>query len=69
MATLVDRRQFRTILREVVKCLRQNLDVPGISPVNAGQMLFWLQNVTLEDLQTVARELDGGKAAAPSSQA
>lgn len=58
MAALVDRTQFRAVLKELVKCLRQNLDVPGVKPLAAEQILFWLQNVTLEDLRAVMQDLD-----------
>ena len=46
------------MLKEVVKCLRQNLDVPGITPLDPEQVMQWLQQVKLEDLLEVARELD-----------
>jgi hypothetical protein len=58
MTPLVDRTEFRAVLKEVVKCLRQNLDVPGIAPLAPEQLMQWLQQVNLEDLQAVARELD-----------
>ncbi len=59
MGPLVDRTEFRAILKEVVKCVRQNLDAPGLKPLAPDQLLLWFRNITLEDLQTVARELDG----------
>ena len=58
MGPLVDRTEFRAVLQEVVKCLRQNLDLPGLKPLAAEQLMHWFQNITLEDLQAVARELD-----------
>ena len=59
MGPLVDRTEFRAVLKEVVKCIRQNLDVPGLKPLAPDQLMSWLQNITMEDLQTVAGELDG----------
>lgn len=61
MGPLVDRTEFRAVLKEVVKCIRQNLDVPGLKPLHAEQLMSWFQNITLEDLQIVARELDDGQ--------
>jgi len=58
MGPLVDRTEFRAVLKEVVKCLRQNLDVPKLKPLAPEQLMQWLQNITLEDLQAVVRELD-----------
>lgn len=58
MAPLVDRREFRAVLKEVVKCVRAHLDAPGVTPLNSDQLLFWIQNVTLEDLRIVTREID-----------
>jgi len=58
MAPLVDRTQFRAVLKEIVRCLRQNLDVPGIAPLTSEQIMFWLQNVSLEDVQAVTREIE-----------
>jgi len=60
MGPLVDRTEFRGVLKEVVKCVRQNLDVPGLKPLAPEQLMQWFQNITLEDLRVVARELDGG---------
>ena len=60
MGPLVDRTEFRGVLKEVVKCVRQNLDVPGLKPLAPEQLMQWFQNITLEDLRVVARELDAG---------
>ena len=60
MGPLVDRTEFRGVLKEVVNCVRQNLDVPGLKPLAPEQLMQWFQNITLEDLRVVARELDGG---------
>jgi hypothetical protein len=58
MGPLVDRTEFRAVLKEVVKCVRQNLEVPGLKPLDPEQLMSWFGNITLEDLQAVARELD-----------
>lgn len=52
------RTEFRAVLKEVVKCVRQNLDAPGLTPLASEQLMSWFGNITLEDLQTVIRELD-----------
>ncbi len=62
MAPLVDRTEFRQVVTEVVKCLRQNLDRPGLAPLNADQIMFWLQNVTYDDLRAATEEIDVGSA-------
>lgn len=59
MGPLVDRTEFRAVLKEVVKCIRQNLEVPGLKPLAPEQLMVWFQSITVEDLQAVARELDG----------
>lgn len=61
MTSLVDRSDFRAVLKEVIKCLRHNLDVPGVAALAPEQVMFWLQNVTLEDLQAAVAEIDGGE--------
>jgi hypothetical protein len=58
MAAMVDRTEFRRVLKEIVKCMRQNLDPPGISPLGAEQIMFWMKAVTEQDLEAVTRELD-----------
>ncbi len=60
LASLVDRTEFRNIVLEVVKCLRKNLDRPGHAPLNADQIMFWLQNVTYDDLRAATEEIDAG---------
>ena len=67
MTPLVDRTEFRALLKELVTCLRQNLDVPGVAPLSPEQIFFWLQNVTLEDLDAVMRDIDGEQARGQSS--
>ncbi len=58
MGPLSDRTEFRAVLKEVVNCIRKNLDKPGLTPLTAEQIMFWFQNVTLEDVQVITRELD-----------
>ena len=58
MGPLTDRTEFRAVLKGVVKCIRQNLDRPGLTPLTAEQIMFWFQNVTLEDVEVTTRELD-----------
>ena len=58
MGPLVDRKEFRHVVKEIVQCLRKNLDRPGLSPLTPEQVLFWLQNISLEDLQIVMQEIE-----------
>lgn len=58
MGPLADRTEFRKVVKEVVKCLRTNLDRPDVSPLTPEQMMFWMQNVTLEDLQMVTQQIE-----------
>ncbi len=58
MAPLVDRTEFRAVLKEVVKCIRTNLDAPGLTPLTGEQILFWFHSVTPEDLQVVLQEIN-----------
>jgi hypothetical protein len=58
MAPLVDRTEFRKVVKQMVRCLHENLERPGITPLTPEQIVFWMQNITLEDIQVVAAELD-----------
>ena len=58
MTPLVDRTEFRKVVKELVKCLRNNLDRPGLAHHTADQIMFCMRNVTLEDLEIVIREID-----------
>lgn len=58
MAPLVDRTEFRRVVKEIVKCLRQNLDQQGVAPLTAEQVMFWMQNITHEDLEVVTLEIE-----------
>ncbi len=61
MGPLVDRSEFRAVLKEVVNCVREHLDKPGLTPLTAEQILLWFQNVTLEDLRIVLQEIEADK--------
>jgi len=63
MAPLVDRTEFRKVVKELAKCLRANLDRPELAPLTADQIMFWMRNVTLEDLEIVIREIDASDGA------
>jgi hypothetical protein len=58
MASLVDRNEFRKVVKEVVKCLHANLDRPEVTRLTPEQIMFWLQNISLEDLQMVTQEIE-----------
>jgi len=47
------RGEFRAVLRQIVSCLRTELDVPGVAPFDAEELRQWLQNITTEDIQSV----------------
>lgn len=63
MATLVDRTEFRKVVKEIVKCLHHNLERPGVAPLTPGQIVFWMQNITLEDIEIVTVEIEAGREA------
>lgn len=58
MTPLEDRTEFRAVLKEVVQCIRQNLDAPGLAPLTPEQIMFWMQNVSLADIQIVTQQID-----------
>jgi hypothetical protein len=58
MGPLVDRTEFRSVLKEAVRCIREKLAVPGLKPLAPEQLMQWFQNITQEDLEAVTRELD-----------
>ena len=58
MGPLADRTEFRKVLKQMLGCLHENLDRPGLTPLTPEQIMFWMQNITLEDIQIVAAELD-----------
>ena len=45
------RAEFRSVLREVVSCLRSKLDVPGVTPFDAEDLRQWFQSITAEDIR------------------
>ncbi len=42
----------------MVRCLRSELNAPGLSPLNAEELHFWFQNITIEDIEAVNKEID-----------
>lgn len=58
VSKLISRSEFRTVLRSVVRCLRGELNAPGLAPLNAEEIHFWFQNITLEDIEAVQQEID-----------
>ena len=47
------RREFRTVLGEIVKCVRSNLEVPGVSPFQPHELVTWFGQITEEDIRAV----------------
>ncbi len=58
VSKLISRTEFRSVLKSVVRCLRSELNTPGLPLLNAEEIHFWFQNITLEDIETVTKELD-----------
>lgn len=58
VSKLISRSEFRAVLRSVVRRLRGELNAPGLAPLTAEEILFWFQNITLEDIEAVNREID-----------
>ncbi len=58
VSKLISRREFRTVLKSVVRCLRGELNVPGLAPLTAEEILFWFRNITLEDIEMVSKEIE-----------
>jgi hypothetical protein len=50
------RGEFREVLREVIRCLRTQLSVPGVSPYDARELQAWFHNITVEDIDAVWEE-------------
>lgn len=48
-----NRGEFRAVLREMVKCLRSELNIPGVAPFNPEDLREWFQNITAEDIRSV----------------
>lgn len=57
---LTSRVEFRTILKSVVACLRENLDKPSVPPLTPEEIHFWLHEVTIDDVRAVAGEVETG---------
>ncbi len=51
-----ERMEFREVLRQVIHCLRKQLDVPGIAPYNPDELRTWFHNITAEDIRAVWEE-------------
>ncbi len=47
------RGEFRSVLRNIVGCLRSELDVPGITPFNAEELCEWFRSITPDDIRAV----------------
>lgn len=58
MAALVDRREYRRILKDVLRCVRKDLESPRIAPLTPAEVLRWLHEATKEDIQIVLDELN-----------
>jgi hypothetical protein len=48
-----DRVEFRGVLREVIRCLRSQLEVPGVTPFDAEDLRAWFRDITAEDIRAV----------------
>jgi len=48
-----NRIEFREVLREIIHCLRTQLDVPGVSPYDPDQLQAWFRDITVEDIRSV----------------
>ena len=58
VSKLISRSEFRTVLKSVVRCLGGELNAPGLAPLTAEEVLFWFQNITLEDIEAVKKEIE-----------
>jgi hypothetical protein len=58
MSKFTSRVEFLVILSKVVSCLRASLDRPGVSPLTPEQIHFWLQQISIEDIETVVAEIE-----------
>ena len=58
VSKLISRSEFRSVLKSVVRCLRGEVSAPGLAPLTAEEILFWFQNITMEDIETVNKEID-----------
>ena len=58
VSKLISRSEFRVVLKSVVRCLKGELNVPGLAPLSAEEILFWFRNITLEDVEAVNQEVD-----------
>ena len=58
VSKLISRSEFRAVLKGVVRCLRGELNSPGLAPLTAEEIHFWFRNITLDDIEAVNREID-----------
>jgi hypothetical protein len=67
VSKLISRTEFRVVLKSVVRCLRGELNVPGLAPLSAEEILFWFRNITQEDIEAVNQDIDAEPANRPGS--
>ena len=67
MTNFTSRAEFRIILKDVVSCLKANLDKPGVAALTAEEIHYWLREVTLDDVLHVIAQIDAERGAPPSS--
>ncbi|HEU5401372.1 MAG TPA: hypothetical protein VFU86_08450 [Terriglobales bacterium] len=41
-----------------MRCLKGELNAPGLAPLTAEEILFWFRNITIEDIEAVNREIE-----------
>ena len=58
VSKLISRREFRVVLKSVVRSLRGELNAPGLTPLSAEEILFWFRNITQEDIEAVNQDID-----------
>ncbi len=51
-----NRQEFREVLREIVHCLRGQLQVPGVSPFGPEELVAWFREISVEDIKSVWEE-------------
>ncbi len=55
---LTSRVEFRAILKDIVVCLREDLDKPTLLPLTSEEIHFWLHEVTMDDVRAVVAEIE-----------
>ena len=56
-----NRAEFRTVLKQLIRCLRGQLNVPGVEPFNAEDLRAWFHDITVEDIRAVWDEKRGSR--------